>query len=184
VPADDVTRMIDDPRRAATGEAWDLAAIVMRDVRGAADVATARRLFEEYAAAIGVDLCFQNFSHELATLPGDYAPPRGCLLIAERDGRPVGCVALRPLAGEPASGEMKRLYVQPRGRGAGLGRALAEAVIDRARAAGYRELKLDTLASMREARALYLALGFRECAPYYDNPLPGVAYLSMSLAAP
>jgi ribosomal protein S18 acetylase RimI-like enzyme len=157
---------------------------VIRDARGVADVAAARRLFEEYAAALGVDLCFQNFAQELAELPGEYAPPRGCLLLAG-DGQPIGCVALRPLAGTPGAdgptGEVKRLYVQPQGRGTGLGRALALAVLERARAIGYAELKLDTLATMTSAHALYQSLGFRECAPYYRNPLPGVVYMALRL---
>ena len=156
---------------------------VIRDANGAGDITSARHLFEEYAASIGVDLCFQNFADELAGLPGDYAPPRGCLLIATHGAQPVGCVALRPLVGDDAIGEVKRLYVQPRGRGTGLGRRLAQAVIERARSIGYRELKLDTLADMTEARALYASLGFRECAPYYDNPLPGVTYMSRSLVS-
>jgi len=156
---------------------------VIRDAQGASDIAAARRLFEEYAASIGVDLCFQHFAEELAGLPGDYSPPRGSLLIATHGEHAVGCAALRPLTGDDAIGEMKRLYVEPRGRGSGLGRRLAQAVIERARTIGYRELKLDTLADMTEARALYASLGFRDCAPYYDNPLPGVTYLSLSLAA-
>ena len=142
-----------------------------------------RALFEEYAASIGVDLCFQGFADELASLPGAYAPPRGCLLLAGPE-QPVGCVALRPVAGaggESPIGEMKRLYVKPGARGEGVGRALALAVVERARECGYRELKLDTLASMTQARALYASLGFRECAAYYDNPLCGVTYMSLAL---
>lgn len=156
----------------------------IRDARDPADIATARALFEEYAASLDVDLCFQNFAQELATLPGDYAPPRGCLLLAEREGRPIGCVALRPLDEAGAAGpigEVKRLYVRPAARGTGLGRALAQAVITRARALGCRELRLDTLATMGEARALYASLGFRACAPYYRNPLPGVTYMALAL---
>ena len=149
------------------------------------DFATARALFVEYQRAIGVDLCFQNFAQELAGLPGDYVAPRGCLLIADQNGSARGCVALRPLPGGGESsrhtGEVKRLYVDPAARGAGVGRALMLALLDRARGAGYRELKLDTLASMASARSLYGSLGFRPCAAYYDNPLPGVAYMSLVL---
>ncbi|HEX6137658.1 MAG TPA: GNAT family N-acetyltransferase [Casimicrobiaceae bacterium] len=156
----------------------------IRDASGPADVAAVRRLFEEYRASLDVDLCFQDFDRELAELPGDYAPPHGCLLVAECDGTAVGCVALRPLGGATRGGEVKRLYVQPHVRGTRLGRALAMAVIERARAIGYRELKLDTLATMTQARALYASLGFRACAPYYRNPLPGTAYMALALRDP
>jgi ribosomal protein S18 acetylase RimI-like enzyme len=142
-------------------------------------MAIARALFEEYAAALGVDLCFQNFAQELAELPGAYAPPRGCLLFAERAAEHLGCVALRPLG--DGTGEVKRLYVRPKARGLGVGRALAEAVIARAQAIGYRELKLDTLAAMRDAQALYASLGFRECEAYYANPLGGTVYMELRI---
>lgn len=141
--------------------------------------AQARALFEEYAAWLAVDLCFQGFAEELATLPGAYAPPRGMLLLAGPDESPIGCVALRPLNENVA--EIKRLYVRPVARGTGLGLRLARAVIDGARAIGYRELKLDTLERMAAARALYERLGFRECAPYYHNPMQGAVYLSLAL---
>jgi ribosomal protein S18 acetylase RimI-like enzyme len=158
---------------------------VIRDAVGDADVARVRCLFAAYAASLDVDLCFQNFAQELAGLPGDYVPPQGCLLIADAGGNAQGCVALRPLPGADEArvrtGEVKRLYVDPRARGTGVGRALMQALFDRARGAGYRELKLDTLATMTSARALYASLGFRECAAYYDNPLPGVAYMSLVL---
>lgn len=158
--------------------------VVIRDARSRADIDAARRLFEAYAASIGVDLCFQNFAEEVATLPGDYAPPRGCLLVAERGSDMLGCVALRSLAshaGAERAGEIKRLYVEPHAQRAGIGRALASSVIERAKALGYATLKLDTLPAMTGAQALYASLGFRECPPYYDNPLPGVIYLSRAL---
>jgi putative acetyltransferase len=162
-----------------------LADFVIRDARGERDIADARRLFEAYAASIGVDLCFQNFDQELADLPGAYSAPRGCLLIAAQDALPIGCIALRPLAvvvGVAATtGEVKRLYVRPGVRGGGVGRALAQAVIERAQAIGYDELKLDTLDWMNAARALYEQTGFRACAPYYVNPIPGVVYMSLRL---
>lgn len=153
----------------------------IRDARGAADIAAVRALLEEYRDSLDVDLCFQNFAQELAGLPGDYAPPAGGLLVAELGGRVVGCVALRPLGDDRRIGEVKRLYVQPALRGTGAGRALAGSIIERARGIGYRELRLDTLATMAQARSLYASLGFRDCAPYYHNPLHGTAYMALVL---
>ena len=154
-----------------------------------ADVELARALFVEYADWLGVDLCFQGFDQELATLPGAYAPPAGRLLLAGEPGSAFGCIALRPLEGcedrgrdaVPEVGEVKRLYVQPAQRQGGWGHRLGAALIGEARAIGYRELKLDTLEWMTAARALYARLGFRECAPYYANPLPGVVYMACTL---
>ena len=139
----------------------------------------ARALFEEYAAWLNEDLCFQGFAQEVATLPGAYAPPQGRLLLAGDAGDAFGCIALRPL--EDGVGEIKRLFVQPRARGAHWGRRLAELVIGEARSIGYRELKLDTLARMTSARRLYESLGFVECAPYYVNPLGSPIYMSLAL---
>ena len=147
------------------------------------DIERVRALFLEYAQWLKVDLCFQGFDRELAGLPGAYAPPRGRLIVAGVPGEAFCCIALRPL-GAPALadvGEVKRLYVQPSHRGEGWGRRLAEAVIADARAIGYRELKLDTLDWMADARRLYAKLGFRECDRYYDNPLAGVVYMSLEL---
>ena len=155
----------------------------IRTAATAEDVAQARALFQEYAEWLAVDLCFQGFAQELATLPGAYAPPRGMLLLAGRETDAVGCIALRPLAGtsQATVAEVKRLYVRPVARGTGLGRRLVESVIDGARAIGYRELKLDTLERMVDAQALYARLGFRECAQYYPNPLAGTVYMTLAL---
>jgi putative acetyltransferase len=148
------------------------------------DIDAVRGLFREYAEALGVDLCFQQFDEELASLPGDYAPPRGALFLATIDGHPAGCCALRPLdnADYPNAAEMKRLYVRDRFRGSGLGRELAEAILAAAREAGYSCVLLDTLDDMEAARALYEELGFKDIPPYYHNPIPGAHYLKADLA--
>lgn len=146
----------------------------------AADIEVARNLFDEYVRTLGVDLSFQGVAEEFATLPGAYAPPRGAILLAERDGAVVGCIALRPLAAAQ-EGEVKRLYVRPTARGSGAGEALVRALVDVARASGYTGLKLDTLGKMEAARRLYARMGFAPCPPYYRNPLPGVVYMSRTL---
>lgn len=143
-------------------------------------IATARELFREYAQAIGTDLEYQGFSAELAALPAPYVPPRGALLIARIECGVAGCVALRPL--DDHQGEMKRLYVRPAYRKFGLGKRLVDAVVDAARGAGYRELRLDTLASMTSAQALYRRLGFVEIPPYNTAHLPGTRFYSLDLA--
>ena len=194
----------------------------LRAARLPEDIELARGLFLEYAHWLKVDLCFQGFERELATLPGAYAPPFGRLLLAGPAGQAFGCIALRPIEAakacsepekacsepekacaegdkefsKPAKacgetgperstpgtvGEVKRLYVQPSHRAGGWGRRLAETLLADARAIGYRELKLDTLDWMGDARRLYARLGFRECDRYYDNPLPGVVYMSLEL---
>lgn len=143
----------------------------------------ARAIIREYAASLGVDLGFQQFEQEMAALPGEYAAPRGTLLLASVEGEVAGCCALRPAdsVDYPNSAEMKRLYVRNAFRGLGLGRQLAEAVLDAARQAGYATVLLDTLDDMEAARALYEELGFVEIAPYYHNPLAGSHYLKCDL---
>lgn len=142
-----------------------------------------RAIFREYADSLDIDLGFQGFEEELATLPGDYAEPRGILLAAWVDGVLAGCCALRPLDSSdyPGAAEMKRLYVRRPFRGLGLGRALAEAALDAARQAGHACVLLDTLSEMEAARALYVELGFEEIAPYYHNPVAGAHYLKVDL---
>lgn len=146
-------------------------------------LAVLRELFQEYAENLAVDLCFQQFDTELATLPGDYADPRGALLLALVDGEAAGCCALRPLDATdyPNASEMKRLYVRRAFRGFGLGRQLAEAALDAARQRGYACVLLDTLDDMESARALYTELGFVEIPPYYHNPIPGAHYLKVDI---
>lgn len=143
-------------------------------------VALARELFREYADAIGVSLEYQGFTAELAALPSPYTPPHGALLIAQVDGETAGCVALRRLDDE--TGEMKRLYVRPAFRSSGLGRRFVEAIIQRARSAGYAALRLDTLPSMAAAQGLYRKLGFIEIAAYNGSHLPGTRFYELELA--
>ncbi len=148
-----------------------------------ADLEATRVIFQEYAASLKVDLCFQGFEDELKTLPGDYAEPRGALLLAWVDGALAGCCALRPLDGSDYSNaaEMKRLYVRPPFRGLGLGRQLTEGILDAARKSGYSCVLLDTLDDMESARALYEDLGFVEIPPYYHNPYAGAHYLKVDI---
>jgi putative acetyltransferase len=155
--------------------------VSIEHVVGGEPLVEIRTLFEEYAASLDVDLCFQGFAEELAGLPGDYSPPSGCLLLARVGDDPAGCVAMRPL--QPGVCEMKRLYVRPGFRGASVGRRLAEAVVDAARTAGYASMRLDTLAAMASACTLYRSLGFQPTAPYRHNPVPGTAFLELRLRA-
>lgn len=147
-------------------------------------LAETRTIFREYAQGLGVDLCFQNFEAELASLPGDYAPPQGALLLALVDGEVAGCGAMRPLpeCDYANACEMKRLFIRPAFRRFGLGRTMAQALIDRATSAGYSNMLLDTLDDMEAARDLYESLGFEEIPPYYFNPIAGAHYLKVDLA--
>ena len=157
--------------------------IEFRTPRSPDELALTRQIFSEYAVQLGVDLCFQDFAAELEDLPGDYDAPLGALLLAWVGGELAGCCALRPLhaVDYANAAEMKRLYVRQSFRRFGLGRQLAEAVLDAARAAGYHCVLLDTLDDMESARALYTDLGFVEIPPYYHNPIAGAHYLKVDL---
>jgi GNAT superfamily N-acetyltransferase len=141
----------------------------------------ARRLIEEYAVSLKVDLCFQNFAHELEHLAEEYGPPTGAFLLATDNGVYVGCVGLRRLP--DGTGEMKRLYAVPAARGRGVGRLLAEGIVDAARKLGYARLVLDTLPTMNEAQSLYATLGFKPTTAYRFNPVQGTTYLELDLRA-
>lgn len=140
---------------------------------------TIRELFQEYADSLKIDLCFQNFREELATLPGKYAPPAGCLLLGLDNEAIAGCVALRPI--DPQTAEMKRLYVRPAFRSRGTGRMLALAIIEKARQIGYARIRLDTLAIMQEAISLYESLGFQTIPAYYENPSTAAKFMELKL---
>jgi ribosomal protein S18 acetylase RimI-like enzyme len=154
--------------------------VTISPAQSGADIAQAQELFEEYAAWLGFSLCFQNFDQELATLPGKYAPPSGRLLLAHVDGALAGCGALRAL--EDGVCEMKRLYIKPEFRGRGIGRKIAERLIEEARAIGYALMRLDTEPQrMPEANRLYRELGFYKIPAYYHNPRADVCYLELRL---
>ena len=139
-------------------------------------------LFEEYARSLDFDLAFQGFEAELTTLPGAYAPPKGCILLAQIEGEAAACIAFRQI--NETTAEMKRLYVKPAHQGKGLGRKLTQALLEKARAAGYKKIRLDTVPSMEAAIKLYLALGFREIEAYRENPIPGAAFFEKDLSEP
>ena len=143
------------------------------------DKATVEELFREYVGGLGIELAFQQFNEELASLPGKYSPPGGRILLAHVGAFPAGCAAMRPLSA--ANCEMKRLYVRPAQRGKGIGRQLVQRVLDDANKAGYSQIYLDTLPSMQEAQALYESFGFRDSAPYCHNPVPEARFLVMDL---
>lgn len=147
----------------------------------ATGLAAIRTLFREYAASLDVDLAYQDFDGEIASLPGDYEPPGGCLLLAREGPAALGCVGVRPFEADVC--EMKRLYVRPEARGTGLGRRLALAAIEFARGAGFRAMRLDTLPSMGTAQALYRALGFHDIVPYRFSPVVGTSFMELTLAS-
>ena len=161
----------------------DTPPVTLLTATGPEHLAVLRELFQEYADSLSIDLCFQQFYTELATLPGDYAKPRGAVLLALVDGAPAGCCALRPLdaADYPNASEMKRLYVRKAFRGFGLGRLLAEAILDAARQRGYASVLLDTLDDVESARAIYTDLGLEEIPPYYQSPIAGAHYLEVEI---
>ncbi|HEY2961813.1 MAG TPA: GNAT family N-acetyltransferase [Pyrinomonadaceae bacterium] len=147
------------------------------------DIQQARQLFQEYEASLGISLCFQNFDQEMAGLPGDYAPPRGRLLLAQEYDQVMGCIALRPL--ESTTCEMKRLFVRPEYRDRRLGRVLVEAIIEEARKIGYTHMRLDTIADrMERAIALYRSIGFVEISPYRKNPVDSATFMELDLLTP
>jgi putative acetyltransferase len=152
----------------------------IRQANSPGEIAFIRELFREYAQSLGFSLCFQSFDQELASLPGDYAPPAGRLLLASVHAAPAGCVALHNIADDIC--EMKRLYVRPEFRAHGLGKVLAERIIADARHIGYRRLRLDTVEPvMKTAVAMYRSLGFHEIAPYRPNPIAGALYMELPL---
>jgi ribosomal protein S18 acetylase RimI-like enzyme len=142
-------------------------------------LATTRELFEEYARSLDFDLGFQDFTSELTNLPGAYAAPNGCILLAAHKEQIVGCVGLRRW--DETVCEMKRLYVKPELQGLGIGRSLAQAILLKARVLGYKRMRLDTLSSMRAANELYASLGFRPIEPYRYNPLPNARFFELTL---
>ena len=152
-------------------------------VHTTSDIEAVRTLFREYERFLGVDLCFQGFEEELATLPGRYAPPQGRLLLAQVGEQAAGCVALRPLQ-EAGVCEMKRLFIRPAYRGQGLGLMLAQRIIHAAITVGYTVMRLDTLDTLERTMQIYETLGFQRCASYYANPLLGVMYWERALSKP
>ena len=160
--------------------------ISIESARSTSDYKLVLSLIAEYVAWLDIDLSFQNYAEEMASFPGYYVPPKGDLILAKEDSgtlveeTPLGCVALRPMAGDGCC-EMKRLWVTPEARGKGIARLLVSQAIKQAESMGYREMRLDTLSHMTEARALYQKFGFVEIEPYYKNPHQGASYMSKKL---
>ena len=169
-----------------------MASFIIRDALIPGDLPIVSDLFTAYTTWLNVDLAFQDFASELASLPGKYARPAGCILLAVRasqttgpnanDGQVLGCIALRPL-GDQGDCEMKRLYTTPEARGQGVGRALVAALVKEAKNIGYKRMLLDTLGHMQSAIKLYEGCGFKRTEPYYHNPLGNVVYFSLELDA-
>ena len=153
--------------------------IEIRPADLAHDLPRVRQLFREYAQSLQVDLCFQDFEAELASLPGKYSPPHGRLLLAWNADQAIGCIALRPIDGSTC--EMKRLYVQPQARGHQLGKRLVERICQEASGAGYRHICLDTLPTMTSAIQIYQAMGFKTIGPYVFNPVQGALFLGLEI---
>lgn len=153
--------------------------VMLTFAEGDADLGLATTLFREYAAGLGVDLCFQGFERELQHLAQVYGPPRGALLLARVGEDPAGCAAIRPLAEDVC--ELKRMYVRPAHRGRSIGQRMLDELLSSARAMGYRKMRLDTLSQLTTALSLYRRNGFTECDPYYRNPTPGVVYMERDI---
>lgn len=156
----------------------------IEQARSAEDWRIARAMIEEYAASLGVDLCFQGFAEEMERIVEEYSPPRGALLLAKEGEAVLGCVGLRPFHGDASVAgdcEMKRMYVPPAGRGRGIGRRLAEAIVAEARKAGHARMLLDTLPQLEAAQSLYRSMGFVEIPVYRHNPVPGALYFALDL---
>jgi ribosomal protein S18 acetylase RimI-like enzyme len=157
----------------------EVAGLTFVQAVSADEIEHGRTLFKEYAAALGVDLCFQNFDQELRELPGEYSPPEGVLLLAFQGSELAGCVAMRKISDNVC--EMKRLFARPKFRGQGIGRTLANRIIEEGRKRGYRRMRLDTLPSMKQAIPLYRSLGFKEIEPYRYNPVEGAIFMELNL---
>ena len=153
--------------------------ITIREAQNPSDIRYIRQLFQEYARGLDIDLCFQSFDQELATLPGAYVPPKGALLLAEDRDQKVGCIALRKIRED--IGEVKRLYIVPKYRGLGIARRLIGTLIEQAKVLGFSRLRLDTLAEMKAAQHLYRSFGFQEIPPYYHNPIERAIYMELIL---
>ncbi len=153
---------------------------IIRTAASAEDFVCFAALVREYVATLPFVLDFQDVDGELASVEREYGPPAGAALLAELDGEAVGCAGIRPLH-PPESAELKRMYLQPQARGRGLGRALAEAALSTAAVLGYEIVRLDTIAEMVEAAALYRGLGFVEIGPYRHNPLPTARFYEVVL---